>query len=592
IKVSLNGQPAAEADWSKLPLKEGPNTIKVEVTDPQGNKNEYTLEIMRTTSKLVSLTPSSGNLEPAFNPESGDYTMRVSYGVTELSWTPVALDPNATIEISVRGESFTPVASGAKSGAYGLNVGVNTFVVKVTDRNGNSRPYTIYVTRASSSVWTDGGTSGTGTGGTGTGTGTGKPADIAANVNGNETPFATGTTGQTGGRTQTTVQIDPAKLNDILSQGNGQKLSIQVPNDGDVGVNGLTAEQVKRLADSGSSLEIGNQLAIYPVPGGQMDLNGAARQWNNAPLGDIEVHVGIKRASDELIGTAKDKAKEQGYELLVDPVDLELSYSYKGQTVGAGELSGYGVRYIALPDGIDPNKITTGVIVNPDGTVFHVPTVVTKINSRYYAMINDLRSSGTYSVIWNPQDFDDVRNHWARADVNDIAARLDLAGTGNNTFSPDRNVNRSEFAAIVALGMGLMRQNVVENSFDDVTKTAWYHDAVTIASEFGIVLGYEDGLFRGEQRITREQGIAMIARAYNLIAPQNAMSETEINALLAPYGDAANISGWAREAVARMIAAGLVEGSDSQLLKPLDNMTRAEAAALMRRLLQTTKLID
>jgi hypothetical protein len=41
-----------------------------------------------------------------------------------------------------------------------------------------------------------------------------------------------------------------------------------------------------------------------------------------------------------------------------------------------------------------------------------------------------------------------------------------------------------------------------------------------------------------------------------------------------------------------MVAVGLVEGSDGQLLKPLDSMTRAEAAALMRRLLQTTKLID
>ncbi|WP_158302134.1 S-layer homology domain-containing protein [Paenibacillus mesophilus] len=594
IKVTLNGQPAAEADWSKLPLKEGPNTIKVEVTDPEGGKNEYTIEMMRTTSKLVSLTPSSGNLEPAFNPETGAYTMRVSYGVAELSWTPVSLDPNATIEISVRGESFTPVASGVKSGLYGLNVGYNTFVVKVTDRNGNSRQYTITVTRASSSVWTDGGNTGTGTGtGTGgTGTGTGKPADIATNLNGNENPFATGTAGQTDGRTQTTVQIDPAKLDGILSQGNGQQLSIRVPNDGDVGVNGLTAAQVKRLADSGSSLEVGNHLAIYPVPGSQLDLNGPAQQWNNAPLGDIEVHVGIKRASDALIGTAKDKAKEQGYELLVDPVDLGLSYSYKGQTVGAGELNGYGVRYIALPDGIDPNRITTGVIVNPDGTVFHVPTVVTKINSRYYAMINDLRSSGTYSVIWNPQDLDDVRSHWSRSDVNDIVARLVLAGTGNNTFTPDRNVVRSEFAAIVATGMGLMRQNVAGTTFGDVPRSSWYHDAVAIASEFGIVNGYEDGLFHGDRQITREQGIAMIARAYDLVESQSTKSQSEIASILSAYGDASNVSDWAKEAVARMIAAGIVEGSEGQLLRPLDSMTRAEAAALMRRLLQTTKLID
>ncbi|MED0709801.1 SpoVA/SpoVAEb family sporulation membrane protein [Aneurinibacillus aneurinilyticus] len=68
-----------------------------------------------------------------------------------------------------------------------------------------------------------------------------------------------------------------------------------------------------------------------------------------------------------------------------------------------------------------------------------MPTVVTKIGDRYYAQINDLHSHANYSVIWNPKDFSDVKNHWAKEDINDIAARLDLAGTGNNTFSPNRN---------------------------------------------------------------------------------------------------------------------------------------------------------
>ncbi|MDF2663879.1 MAG: hypothetical protein K0Q94_6670, partial [Paenibacillus sp.] len=517
-------------------------------------------------------------LESDFQPAGDSFTMRVPHGQTELAWTPVAIDPAATIEVSVNGGGFTPVASGDKTANFALYVGNNSFVVKVKDRFGEVRQYTVNVTRASSQAayGGGGGAPATGTGATDLGT-----------KNGNTAPFATGTKGESG----TVVQVDPARLDEHLKTKN-EKLSVQVPNEGDVSLKGLTADKVKAITDNGSILEVGNLLAIYPVPGGQLDLNQIASHYNNPALADIDVGVEISRAPEALSDSARKAAAAEGYEMLVDAVELELTFSHKGQTVDPGLLNGYAPRYIALPEGFDPNRITTGVVVNSDGTIFHVPTVVTKINDRYFAMINDLRSSGTYSVIWNPQDFDDVRNHWSKDAVNDIAARLDLQGTGNNTFSPNRNVNRSEFAAIVAAGMGLMRQNVDAALFGDVARAAWYHDAVKIASDFGIVEGYEDGLFRGGQEITREQGIAMIARAFSLVQSNQPMTQAQIDTALAPYGDADNISFWAKEVVARMIAAGIVEGGSGQLLNPQDSMTRAETAALMRRLLQHTGLID
>ncbi|MFB6367038.1 S-layer homology domain-containing protein, partial [Paenibacillus elgii] len=588
ITVTLNGQEVNSKDWGSLPLKEGQNVIKLEVADPNGKKYTYTVEILRVSSKLASLAPSTGSLNPAFDPDKEAYTMSVSSSVYQLGWTPVTLDPKATVEISVNGGEFTALTNGKASPDYGLNVGANTIVVKVTDRNGVIKQYTVTVTRASDSNTASSGSSGSWGGGGGS---ISTPAGIGTSVNGKDVSFAKGTTEQSDGRTHTKIQVDAGKLNDLLSQGNGQKLAIRIP-EGDARVDGLTGTTVKRLADTGSSLEISSPLAIYPVPGKQLDLNAIAKQWNNAALGDIAVHVDIKRASAVQIESARSKATAEGYQLLVDPVNLDLTFTREGQTVRAGQLNGYAAKYIALPEGVDPNRITTGVIVYPDGTVFHVPTVVTKIDNRYFALINDLRSHGTYSVIWNPQDFDDVRNHWAKSEVNNIAARLDLAGTGNNTWSPDRNVSRSEFAAIVVSGLGLLRQDAPQSTFHDVASSAWHHNAVTIANEFGIVLGYEDGSFRADQQITREQGIAMIARAYRVINPQKDINSSELDARLSAFSDAKNVSAWAKEAVAMMIAAGIVEGKDGQLLKPQDSMTRAETAALIQRLLKVTHLID
>ncbi|WP_160308921.1 S-layer homology domain-containing protein [Paenibacillus sp. DMB20] len=610
----LNPTHYTPESWNKL--QEALDAAKQVLSNPKATQEEVNkaleaLEKARNglvsidpagNNKLISLTPSSGALSPSFDSNVTSYTMNVPNSVYDIKFAPVALNPKAKIEISVNGGAYAEVASGTSSSALPLGVGKNTVKVKVTDQDGKVREYVVTITREAAGNNNGGGTTSPGTGsgsgtGSGTGTGTGSvpgstSSNITTTVNGKDSSFATGTTKTDGDGKHTTVQIDKDKLSGILSQGDGQKLAIKVPVDGETKVQGLTAADLKKLAQTGSTLEIEDLLAIYPVPGKQLDLGAIAKQMNDAKLEDIAVSINIKRSPQALADSARKQAAAKGYELLVHPVDLDLTFSHGGKTVRSGLLNDYAVKYIALPKDVDPNKITTGVVVNPDGSVFHVPTVVTKINDRYFAKINDLRSHGTYSVIWNPQDFDDVKNHWGKADVNNIAARLDLEGTGNNTFSPNRNVTRSEFSEIVVLGMGLMRQDGPQNLFPDVPASAWYRNAVALADEYDIVRGYTDGNFYGNKQITKEQGIAMIARAYNLVEPKAALSQDQIASLLSEYKDAANVSAWAKADFAQMIKAGVLQGNGPELLSPKASMTRAEVTALMARLLKTTNLID
>ncbi|KAA8753908.1 S-layer homology domain-containing protein [Paenibacillus sp. UASWS1643] len=554
------------------------------------------------TSTLQTLVPSVGGLSPAFDPAKDTYTISVPNSVYQFQLTPTALDPLAKIEIAVGDGEWNEVTSGSASGNLPLQVGGNKIVVRVTDSLGHVTSYKINVNRASSD--NGGGNNGGGNNGGGNTGGNGGSTPAPAPVptptapvkdnlettrDGSHQPFATS---KPSDNKETLVQVDPAKLNVAMSQGTGQQFAIHSPNDGDMKVDGLTLETLKQLVDQGSKLNISNPLAIYPVPGGKMDLNGVSKQLGNVAMKDIAVHVDIARSSDALISNAKNKAATEGYELLVNPVDLDLTFTKDGQTVRSGQLNGYAPKYIALPEGIDPNRITTGVIINPDGSIFHVPTVVTKIDSRYYALINDLRSSGSYSVIWNPQDFEDARSHWGKTDVNNIAARLDLKGNGDNTFSPNRQVTRSEFAEIVVLGLGLMRQDAPQNLFPDVNDSAWFRSAVALANEFGIVRGYDNGNFYGNQEITREQGFAMVARAYRLIEPKAAISPNQMNSELERYSDAADVSNWAKEDVAQLIAAGIIQGNGPEVLSPKTTMTRAEVTALIARMLKVTNLID
>ncbi|WP_366347435.1 S-layer homology domain-containing protein [Paenibacillus amylolyticus] len=602
---------AGDPNWSyHLDEDLAPGTYTVEVTAVDGGRSvtkTKTFTIVKEALTQLSLTDSFGKniaLNRAFDPNQFNYAATVTNDVYNLRIYPTAPDSADKIEILHDG-IWKEVESGNSSDDLALKVGSNTIVIRVTDTNGLQTEYTTVITRASSDNGNNGGgnngggnNGGGNTGGNGGSTPAPAPvptptAPVKDNLettrDGSHQPFATS---KPSDNKETLVQVDPAKLNVAMSQGTGQQFAIHSPNDGDMKVDGLNLETLKQLVDQGSKLNISNPLAIYPVPGGKMDLNGVSKQLGNVAMKDIAVHVDIARSSDALISSAKNKAAIERYELLVNPVDLDLTFTKDGQTVRSGQLNGYAPKYIALPEGIDPNRITTGVIINPDGSIFHVPTVVTKIDSRYYALINDLRSSGSYSVIWNPQDFEDARSHWGKTDVNNIAARLDLKGNGDNTFSPNRQVTRSEFAEIVVLGLGLMRQDAPQNLFPDVNDSAWFRSAVALANEFGIVRGYDNGNFYGNQEITREQGFAMVARAYRLIEPEAAISPDQMNSELERYSDAADVSNWAKEDVAQLIAAGIIQGNGPEVLSPKTTMTRAEVTALIARMLKVTNLID
>ena|GEM_PF-2171757 len=600
----------SSGNWSFIPtaeLVDGKYTVDVTAVKDGKVSNESKTIVVDASgnSHLIGLELNNSNdgtpigLSPEFAENTREYNASVSAATYSVYLTPTldqlaGLDPNAKIEISLNGGSWMAAADGKASDHLLLKEGSNTIEVKVTV-NGRETIYKLNVYRAFSGGGDNNNGGGNGGGGSTPGTTpTPQPeapkSNLDVRVDGNDNPFATGTTAVTDGRTVTSVKVDQGKLADAISKGIDPKLAIHSPNEGDLTVGGLTADNLKQLGDKGASLEISNPLAIYPVPAGKMNLSSVAGQLGNAALGDIAVRIDIKRASEAVNASAKSKAGAAGYDLLVDPVDLDLTFTHEGKTVKSGQLNGYAVKYIALPEGIDPNRITTGVVVNPDGSVYHLPTVVTKINNRYFAQINDLRSSGTYSVIWNPQDFNDVRTHWGKADVNNIAARLDLKGNGNNTFSPDRSVTRSEFAEIVVLGLGLMRPEAPQMSFPDVPATIWYRNAIAIADEFDIVRGYDDGNFYGGRQITREEGFAMVARAHRLILSQNAVEQD--TSVLAQYKDGDNVAKWAKADVAQLISAGIIRGNGSELLSPKAQMTRAEVTALIARMLKVTNLID
>ncbi|TDL61412.1 S-layer homology domain-containing protein [Paenibacillus amylolyticus] len=209
--------------------------------------------------------------------------------------------------------------------------------------------------------------------------------------------------------------------------------------------------------------------------------------------------------------------------------------------------------------------------------------------SRLFVSSNILTNS-LYSVVWHPLMFKDVENHWAKDAVNDMGSRLIVNGIGNDLYNPNTDMTRAEFAAIMMKGLGL---NPVDGKapFADVDAPDWYNSAVLTAYEYKLIEGFEDGNFRPQEKITREQAMVILSKAMAITGLQEKLATKDSDEMLKPYTVAIAVSEWAKAAVAASIEAGVISGRGAHELASKANITRAEVAAIVQRILKASDLI-
>jgi len=411
-------------------------------------------------------------------------------------------------------------------------------------------------------------------------------------INGKVETAAFATITREGDKTVATAIVDDEIVKKKLEEeGSNAVVTIPFNMDDDVVIGTLNGQTVKDMERENDILEIRTGQVTYTLPASQINIDTVWEEiGKHVELKDIAVSVKISEPSEKTVKIVEDTADKNNYQIMVEPVEFEITCSSEDKTVEVTKFSVYVEKLVAIPEGIDPYKITTAIILNPDGTFSHVPTVITIIDGRYYAKINSL-TNNTYLLIYSPKTFKDVKGHWAEESINDMASRLVVSGTGNDKYEPDRDITRAEFAAIVVRALGLMRPGTGKDTFTDVTKGNWYYDAVSIACEYGIIYGYGDGKFGPDDSITREQAMAIIARAMEITGLKVELADGEADRLLGGFTDAGSAAEYAKANIAACVKAGIVSGRSEKLIAPKDNITRAEVAVIVQKLLRNSKLI-
>ncbi|WP_141499624.1 S-layer homology domain-containing protein [Paenibacillus luteus] len=170
--------------------------------------------------------------------------------------------------------------------------------------------------------------------------------------------------------------------------------------------------------------------------------------------------------------------------------------------------------------------------------------------------------------------FPDTAGHWASAAISKLAEKEILGGFPDGSFMPNKEMSRAEFMAVMYRMLGLDSFEK-KSSFGDVPEAAWYSKYVNGLYEAGIVTGFQDGSFKPNQEMTREEAFVILHRALKDQLPAAADATTS------SFKDEAGISSWAREAITALTEAGIINGYEDGTLRPKDKITRAEIAAII-----------
>ncbi|QCT04045.1 hypothetical protein E6C60_3334 [Paenibacillus algicola] len=418
---------------------------------------------------------------------------------------------------------------------------------------------------------------------------TGDKAEIL--INGKIEHLGIAKTAQANGQTVTTIVMDEEKMKQRLeATPKGAVITIPVVTGSEVVIGELNGRMIKNMEAKKAIIELRTELATYTLPAQQIHINDVLERFGvNLALEDIRIKIVIATPTDDMVEVVENMATNRGFSMILPPVNFEVKAVYKDRTEEVSKFNSYVKRSIVIPEGIDPDRITTGLIVEMDGTVRHVPTKVVNKDDRFHVQIKSLTNS-TYVVVENRQEFRDLENHWAKDTVNQMASRMIIQGTGHEMFSPDQEITRAEFAAILVKGLGVDLADRT-GSFMDVKATDWNSSAINTAYSYNIINGFEDGTFRPNDKVTREQAMVILSRAMVITDLKSKSPTRATSAILSSFQDVSDASTWAMTGIAASVQAELITGRSSMKLVPKGFITRAEVAKMIERLLEKSDLI-
>lgn len=176
--------------------------------------------------------------------------------------------------------------------------------------------------------------------------------------------------------------------------------------------------------------------------------------------------------------------------------------------------------------------------------------------------------------------FNDVTSaYWGFDYIEALRVSDIVSGDENGNFRPNDNISREEFLKMLISALKIDVSDAGDNSFKDISESDWSRQYVSKAVSLGIVNGISEDTFGKGMPITRQDMAVMCIRALN------AVNRGVADTAGISFADTDEIAGYAAESVKQMSAMGVINGYDDNSFRPYNNATRGEAAKIICKLI-------
>lgn len=169
--------------------------------------------------------------------------------------------------------------------------------------------------------------------------------------------------------------------------------------------------------------------------------------------------------------------------------------------------------------------------------------------------------------------FNDISGHWAEQLIAELAANGIINGYDDGSFRPNNTVTKAEFVKML-LSASNISPNKTATTYIDANQS-WAAGYISAAQMIGILdnISVSDMEFGINNAIKRTEASALAGR---LVKPEGGK---------ASFTDGDQIPEWARSAVGAAVEKKIITGMEDGTFRPNDNLTRAQAAAIVSRVM-------
>lgn len=170
--------------------------------------------------------------------------------------------------------------------------------------------------------------------------------------------------------------------------------------------------------------------------------------------------------------------------------------------------------------------------------------------------------------------FSDTKDHWAEDTITNWTNQGLIFGYQDGTFRPDAKVSREEFTALVNRSFGFVDQGVIH--FTDVSENGWAYSDISKAVQAEYIVGYSDGTFKPKKEMNRQEVAVIIARLLHLKSSDSANLYTDTK--ISPE--------WSKGAIGAVIDHEIMVAYSDEMFRPMQSTTRAETITILDKALK------